>query len=365
MNRVRSLSVAALLLAPMGFAALPIFAPPPSPLSAAQTQPATPALVHAVASIGITVSDLDKAVEFYTQTLTFKSVAETERFGDEIERLTGVFGVRVRTATLQLGEETIELSQFLAPEGRAIPQDSRSNDLWFQHIAIVVSDMDKAYATLREHKVRHASSGPQTLPAWNTNAAGISAFYFKDPDGHVLEVIHFPQGKGDPRWQTQSDKLFLGIDHTAIVVADTQKSLAFYRDLLGMSVAGGSENSGTEQEHLNNVFGARLRITTLKATSGPGVELLEYLSPTTGRPFPADTSSNDLWHWHTALTSEAPEAAHRLAKHNVRRVSASADVGTLVHGPFMFRDPDGHALVLHSDKPSEARGASSTSNPSR
>ena len=142
--------------------------------------------------------------------------------------------------------------------------DSRSNDRWFQHIAIIVSDMDKAYAWLRQNKVEHASSGPQRLPDWNKNAGGIWAFYFKDPDGHPVEVLQFPPDKGPAKWHRPTDKLFLGIDHTAIVVSDTDASLRFYRDLLGMQVAGESENYGTEQEHLNNVFGAHLRITALR-----------------------------------------------------------------------------------------------------
>jgi hypothetical protein len=37
--------------------------------------------------------------------------------------------------------------------------------LRFQHIAIVVSDMDKAYELLRRAKVKHVSTAPQTLPA--------------------------------------------------------------------------------------------------------------------------------------------------------------------------------------------------------
>jgi hypothetical protein len=44
-----------------------------------------------------------------------------------------------------------------------------------------------------------------------------------------------------------------------------------------MRIAGESENYGPAQEHLNNVFGARLRITALRAFARPGVELLEYL----------------------------------------------------------------------------------------
>ena len=56
-------------------------------------------------------------------------------------------------------------------------------------------------------------------------------------------------------------------------------------------------NYGTEQEHLNNVAGARLHISNLKAKSGPGIEFLEYLTPRDGRPAPRDTEANDPWHW--------------------------------------------------------------------
>ena len=92
---------------------------------------------------------------------------------------------------------------------------------------------------------------------------------------HPLEILQFPTGKGDPRWHAASGRLFLGIDHTAIVVGDTDRSLAFYRDLLGLRVVGESTNYGSEQERLNNVFGARLHITGLRAAAGPGVEFLE------------------------------------------------------------------------------------------
>ena len=193
-----------------------------------------PALVDGVDAIGITVSDMDRAVDFYSKVLTFEKVSDTEVAGEDYERLEGVFGLRIRVVRMRLGDEFIELTEYLAPKGRPIPVDSRSNDRWFQHIAIIVSDMDKAYALLRRNKVEHASSGPQRLPDWNKNAAGISAFYFKDPDGHPVEVLQFPPDKGLEKWHLPTDKLFLGIDHTAIVVWDTDASIQFYRDLLGM-----------------------------------------------------------------------------------------------------------------------------------
>src|SRR5262249_5158716 len=279
------------------------------------------ARVTAVDSVSLTVSDMDKAIDFYTHVLTFEKVADREVAGEEYEHLLGVFGLRLRAVRLRLGEEYIELVQFLAPRGRPFPVDSRSNDRWFQHVAIIVSDMRAAYSRLRSFNVEHASSGPQRLPDWNPNAGGIEAFYFRDPDGHYLEVLAFPAGKGLPKWHASNGRLFLGIDHTAIVVSDTAASLHFYRDVLGLRVVGTSENYGTEQEHLNNVFGAHLRITSLRAAQGPGVEFLEYLAPRTGRSFPADTRPVDLWYWQINLRSASTSIGKVLLDEHVELLS--------------------------------------------
>ena len=202
-------------------------------LGVAQAAP----LATAVDSIGIPVTDADRSVHFYTDVLSFHKVADREVAGESYEHLFGVFGLRLRMVRMQLGDESIELMQFLAPRGRPLPADFHANDHWFQHVAVIVSDMDRAYGTLREHNVEHASTGPQLLPAWNPNAGGISAFYFRDPDGNHLEILHFPAGKGAPKWQSK-ERLFLGIDHTAIVVASTDASLRFYRDTLGLQDRG-------------------------------------------------------------------------------------------------------------------------------
>jgi catechol 2,3-dioxygenase-like lactoylglutathione lyase family enzyme len=308
-------------------------------------------LVDGVDAIGITVSDMDRAVDFYSKVLTFEKVSDIEVAGENYEHLEGVFGLRMRVVRMRLGDESVELTEYLAPKGRPIPADSRSNDRWFQHIAIIVSDIDKAYAWLRLNKVEYASSGPQRLPDWNKNAAGISAFYFKDPDEHPVEVLQFPPNKGQEKWHRPTDKLFLGIDHTAIVVWDTDSSLKFYRDLLGMHVAGESENYGTEQEHLNNVFGARLRITALRGTSGPGIELLEYLAPRDGRPFPSDERASDVVHRQTVLLTRAAESvAQQLSAKGVNFVSSGVvanQTGQLGFSKaFLVRDPDGHVVEI-------------------
>jgi catechol 2,3-dioxygenase-like lactoylglutathione lyase family enzyme len=142
----------------------------------------------------------------------------------------------------------------------------------------------------------------------------------------------------------------LGIDHTAIVVGDTDASLRFYRDRLGMQIVGTSENYGEEQAHLNNVYGAHLRITTLHAAAGPGVELLEYLAPRDGRTYPAGARPNDLFHWQTTVVSADPGQMLRAVRTQNPSLVSDALVTLPEGGGFpaagLLRDPDGHALQV-------------------
>ncbi len=304
-----------------------------------------------IRAIALTVSNLDSAVQFYEQALGFRKVSERTVVDPELDYLTGVFGTRVRTAVLQLGAETIELDQYVTPAGRPIPVDSRSNDLWFQHFAIVVSDMERAYAHLQKFPVKGISSAPQTLPEWNKPAAGIKAYKFRDPDGHPLELLWFPPDKGNPKWHRPGDRLFLGIDHTAIAVSDTERSFAFWRDLLGLKVLGGTLNSGETQEQLDNAFGAVVRVTGLRPTrdSGPGLEFLQYLTPSGGRPAPADTLPKDLVHARIVLEVDSlGEVLSRLERASVRFISARpARIPDVDYArALMITDPDGHAVLL-------------------
>ena len=307
--------------------------------------------VARIESVGFTVSDIDKALDFYTRILPFEKVSDTEVWGSDFEHLSGIFGARARVVRVRLGNESLELTEYLTPQGRPIPVDSRSNDRWFQHVAIIVSDMDKAFAQLKANHVRYASTGPQTLPMYITAAAGIKAFYFKDFDNHVLEILQFPEGKGLQKWHelAKTEKLFLGIDHTAIVVSDSDTSLRFYRDELGLSVAGTSDNYGPEQEHLNNVFGAKLHITGLRTKEdGIAVEFLQYVAPRDGRMFPVDTKADDLWHWQTSFI--ANKLADFLNLNHPNFISSGEvqfdDKGLGFSRAVLVRDPDGHAVRL-------------------
>lgn len=300
-----------------------------------------------VKGIALTVSDLDRSVAFYETALDFRKLSERVVAGPDQGDLDGVSGGEVKVAVLQLGDETIELEQYLTPPGRPIPADSRSNDLWFQHFAVVVSDMKRAYAHLPPH--RSISGTPQTIPASNVAAAGIKAYKFKDPDGHPLELIYFPPGKGRPRWRNHGERLFLGIDHSAITVASSEKSAAFYRDLLGLSVAGEGVNTGPTQERLDHAAGAVVRITGLRPESadGPGIEFLQYVRPADGRAATEPVRANDVAHVHTVLqVDNLADLAERLGKQGAAFISPQI-IELDQHGKsLMVRDPDGHAVLL-------------------
>ena len=314
--------------------------------------------ITAIESIGMTVGDMDRSIDFYTTVLAFTKTGDRQITGvasDDVlplqaDPIPSAANLQLRIVTLQLGAETIELTQCLEHPGRPIPPDSRSNDRWFQHLAIVVSDMDRAYQHVRQHSVVHIPH-PQTLPDWNPVAGGIQAFYFQDPDGHNLELLHFPTAKTAPKWQQPTTDLFLGIDHTAIVVADTAASRVFYCDLLGLELKQESENFGSEQERLSGIAAVKVRISSLTASAGVGIELWEYLEPTDGRSILTDTESNDLWCLQTKIVvADALETVQQLTAAQFPLISTEVSISNTstleFDRQFIVRDPDGHTIRL-------------------
>ena len=92
-----------------------------TPTKPSDDRPSASIKVEAVVSVGMTVRDMDRSVEFYSKVLSFEKVSDIELAGAEHERLTGVFGVRMRVVRMKLSEEILELTEYLAPRGRPIP----------------------------------------------------------------------------------------------------------------------------------------------------------------------------------------------------------------------------------------------------
>lgn len=308
--------------------------------------------VQRIRAIGLTVSDVERSKNFYTQALGFQLVSDITVTGEEYSQLEGVPDANIRIVTLQLGNEHIELMQYLNIQGKPIPSDSQNNDLWFQHLAIVVNNMDRAYAHLKSFFIESISVAPQTIPPDNEASAGVRAFKFKDPDRHDLELIWFPPDRGQDKWHQHTDRLFLGIDHSAIAIANTEQSLQFYRDLLGMQVAGGSLNHGETQARLDGLPKAKVRVTALRpAQGGMGIELLDYLVPECDRPMPNDWKSCDIAHLQVELVvNDLEQAVDQLRQNGVQFVSSQLVQFTDSRMPYLqgclIKDPNGHAMLL-------------------
>ncbi|MBB3936561.1 VOC family protein [Aureimonas phyllosphaerae] len=185
----------------------------------------------------------------------------------------GEKGMRV----LLLGHQRLELVQ-ATQDGEPAPP---SNAVSFQHCAIVVPDMDKAMRYLRGVSGWTAIllDGAESLPE---ASGGATAFKFRDPDGHPLELIEFHPGKAPAPWRHRDPIPFLGIDHSAVTVSDTDRAVAFWREL-GFAVQERHTNRGPEQARMDGlrIPEAVVEVTTLKPSGGgpPHLELLRYATP--------------------------------------------------------------------------------------
>jgi catechol 2,3-dioxygenase-like lactoylglutathione lyase family enzyme len=273
-----------------------------------------------VVSVQIVVRDLDAERRFYTQALDFKDLGSARVAGGRIDRLA-------------LGEERLDLLNY-DRTGSPISAKAHSNDRDFQHIAIIVSNMSRAWSQVKRFAIRKVSVAPQVLPSWNPAAGGIAAVYFRDPEGHPLELLHFPPGKGAQKWRAAAP-LFLGIDHTAIAVADTASSTRFYQ-ALGLAVRGQSNNYGIEQQRLSGVPGAHVEITAVRFANAPGVEFLHYVEPVRTQPRQS-ASAYDLIATRTIFIEPRAAAICKA----VASIDRRAD-GCVV------RDPDGHLIELRA-----------------
>lgn len=147
-----------------------------------------------VEAVGMTVSDMDRAIDFYGRVLSFQKISDFEVADESFERLQGDFGATAHRAR----------------HGGRLPPSPGAP---------------------RAERVHRAPVSSQR----ESHCRGYRGVLLQGPDGRPLEILAFPPDKVDPKWHrlTRGRDLVLGIDHTVIVVDDTERSLGFYRDRLG------------------------------------------------------------------------------------------------------------------------------------
>ena len=147
----------------------------------------------------------------------------------------------------------------------------------------------------------------------------------------------------------------IAADHTGITVSNLERSLAFWRDVLGFEFSHSAHQKGEMAEQITGVKGAELKLAVVKAPGGHKIELLEYLSPADRRK-DVDPSTSvrtslrpcDVGHVHVALTVENLEPL--LEKITGSGWQAAGKPQTLTAGPnagkrvIYVRDPDGTTI---------------------
>lgn len=277
-----------------------------------------PAAVPALTRFGLNSPNARRLVKFYEQALGAKLELRERLEPNCFKHWAQVQGGE--RSVLSLGDSTVDLLEFDHP-GRPYPPELSPRDSEFQHLGIVVSDMQQAMQRLSSTAGWTAISidGPQRLPA---HVGGVTAFKFRDPDGHPLEFLQFAAEKMPAHWrEIPRVGIHLGIDHSALSVRNATRSVDFY-EALGLTMTHRTLNQGIEQERLDGVQAPVVDVISLTAhTSTPHVELL---------------------HYHTG--TRAPQESMRSHDTAATRLVFVSRDGEIHNADRLIQDPDGHFL---------------------
>lgn len=284
-----------------------------------------------LARIVLNAADPEALAVFYRDALGFTD-AGADPGADEV--------ADAQVVSLRLGNQRLDLA---AAAGRPYPGDVPGYSPLFQHCAIIVADMAAAHARLTGHPGWHpiSTDGPVRLPA---SSGGVTAFKFRDPEGHPLEFLAFPADAVPEAWRwSDARDVCLGLDHSAISVAETARSVAFYESL-GLRVASRSLNVGPEQARLDAVADPTVEVTGLAFPDGrpPHVELLCYRGAPAHKA--SDLAVDDVAATRLVIAmSDGGAVRAACAAHAERLVP---DGSAQRAGNVLLRDPDGHLLWL-------------------
>ena len=296
-----------------------------------------------LAGISRNVSDLRRSVAFYLERLGFRTSGPVLTMDTALVDLLGYAGRTPKTQRLKFGEEELELVEAGA-NARPYPADSTSADLWFQHFAIRCVDIDVAYrrlyrkdstspAPIAISRCAGGATGPVSLPS---RSGGAIAFKFRDPDGHPVQLLQLPRPTRDRHVLPE------GIDHSAISVADAQRSIAFYTTVLGMTVVNQQRNDGSEQCMLDDLEDDEVDVVAWQPSgkAAPHIDLLAYRSPV-GRSLKTPSMAHDIASDRLVLEVADIDALVNSLASSPRIVCNRASVPVA-----LLPDLDGHLLLL-------------------
>jgi len=139
---------------------------------------------------GITVSNLERSLDFWQNVLGFELSHRAHQTGERVEQITGVKGAELKLAVVKTPSgHKIELLEYLAPPDRKKDASLRPCDVGHVHIALTVDDLDAVLKKIAESGWK-AAGKPQTLTAGPN--AGKRVIYVRDPEGTTIEFMELP-----------------------------------------------------------------------------------------------------------------------------------------------------------------------------
>lgn len=149
-------------------------------------------MLKEIVHIGLTVSDIDKSIEFYQNILGLTKTGELVMQGKETDKLFGKENVKVKIAYMN-GEEKIsappiELLQFV--DNDIIKEEGSLFKTSASEICFKVENIERLYKKLKENSVECISE-PQYFDFTEFGFRKSKALYFKDPDGIILEAMEY------------------------------------------------------------------------------------------------------------------------------------------------------------------------------
>jgi glyoxylase I family protein len=139
--------------------------------------------VKGFSHVCIRVSGMERALEFYRETLGFDVVFDVELSGPSLEQVTGETGAHGRMVGGLLGGTSVELLEIDSQDGPAVGGSGPA--LGYTNISLSVDDLDGA---------RTAAAGAGVEPGPVVGIGGVRMFFVRDPDGTPIEIIEYPDG---------------------------------------------------------------------------------------------------------------------------------------------------------------------------
>lgn len=143
------------------------------------------ASITGVSHVGITVSDMDRAVAFYRDVLGWEQLFDERLSGPELDALTGRPGTSLRACGGRIGAGRVELMQF---DGG--PTEPHGPGLGLGTLSIEVDDIDACHTELSAQGV--------TVLGPPVELHGTRMFFVLDPDGQPIELVEYLPG--GPAW---------------------------------------------------------------------------------------------------------------------------------------------------------------------